>query len=292
MINETFDYVTYLDIKKAIDDRSLNPEVWQTMQDWVNNKGAHANNFRILEIGAGIGTMIERLLDNFRPQNLSYNAVEPEPGFMPEAKKRLQRWATANALKFNEEKEDSWTLSGSNHVYRINWIVAEAEQLDTLLPANSCDLLIAHAVVDLLPVPVLMPRLLDKLNCEGAFYLSLNYAGETSFNPEHKDDRSLLQSYNLDMDKRHQSVAWQASQTGKMLGPWLREHGHQVLSEGSSDWLLGPEEGDFIENILDTINKALQGEKELTSWYRQRCLLLAQKALFLKITNTDYFGLK
>ncbi len=292
MINETFDYVAYLDIKKAIDDRSLNADVWQSMLKWLGEKCDQHDSIQILEIGAGIGTMIERLLEQLTPVRVTYQAVEPEPAFMSAARNRLQRWAQNHGLVFSEIDSNDWVLTGNDSEYRINWICAEAGNLNTSVAPGTCDLLIAHAVVDLLPVPELLPRLMEKLNEHGAYYFSLNYAGKTTFDPEHPSDSVLMQAYNRDMDKRHQQGNWQASLTGKKLGTWLRDQGHRILAEGSSDWQLGGEDSDFIENILDTINKALSGDKALASWYEERCHQLRQHALRLEITNADYFGLK
>lgn len=292
MINETFDYVAYLDIKKAIDDRSLNADVWQSMLKWTREKCQQDSSIHILEIGAGIGTMIERLLERLSPASVLYQAVEPEPAFASAARSRLQHWAQNRGLVFSEIDPLNWVLAGNDCEYRINWICAEAGNLDNFVAPRSCDLLIAHAVVDLLPVPELLPRLMEKLNVDGAYYFSLNYAGETNFDPEHPSDQLLMRAYNRDMDKRHQQGSWQASLTGKNLGSWLHDQGHRTITEGPSDWQLESGDGDFIENILDTINKALREEKALSSWYQERCHQLRQHALRLEITNTDYFGLK
>ena len=51
------DFVRYLLSKRTIDDRALNHEVWQALASFLEGR----EHCRILELGAGIGTMVERL---------------------------------------------------------------------------------------------------------------------------------------------------------------------------------------------------------------------------------------
>src|SRR5690606_29002410 len=128
------------------------------------------------------------------------------------------------------------------------------------------DLLVAHAVIDLLPVPACLPPLLSALRPDGAAWLSLNYAGETGFRPPHPGDGAIVEAYHADMDGRFPGLDWQPSRTGLLLGPWLAARGHRVIAEGASDWTLearDPDSALFIGNILDTIGMALAGRPGL-----------------------------
>jgi SAM-dependent methyltransferase len=292
MIDETFDYVEYLQLKKAIDDRSLNPLVWQTLTDWITQKSLQHQKLRILEIGAGTGTMIGRLLESIFPFRASYTALEPEQAFKVAAKEQLERWANDKGIGFTEIANGVWQLNEGDKYLELDWLSIPAENVGTIIEDSSLDLLLAHAVVDLLPVPVLLPKLLSLLKPEGAFYFSLNYSGKTQFEPGHHADDSLMQAYNRDMDARFDDLKWRASLTGIRLGSWLAATGYQVVAEADSDWKLNSSDSVFVRNILDTIKKALQGMNELPTWYDTRASQLEAGSLALRISNTDIFGLK
>jgi len=295
LIRESFDYVDYLDLKRAIDDRSLNPQVWQRLADWVTTRQKDGKVLRILEIGAGIGTMIERLLDNKLLSRCEYTAVEMESGFRDAAMQRLQFWADSHGHQFAEEKTAVWSLRGVDSTTVIHWVHGDALQIGQQFGPGAFDLIIAHAVVDLLPVPTLMPDLLTRLSANGAYYFSLNYAGETLFLPPLTTDQKIFQAYNNDMDKRFPGLDWQPSHTGQLLGPWLTAHGHPVIAEGASDWELQSDPDQpanlFIANILDTIETALAGMPGLTEWLTTRRQQLRAGMLKFRASNRDYFGL-
>ncbi len=59
---EEYSFIRYLAAKKSVDDRALNRHVWETLKSSLAAQVAETP-VRILEIGAGIGTMVERLLD-------------------------------------------------------------------------------------------------------------------------------------------------------------------------------------------------------------------------------------
>ncbi len=296
MIRESFDYVDYLDLKKAVDDRSLNRRVWQKMADWIIAGRQQGKTLRILEIGAGIGTMTERLLDSGLLADCDYTAVELEAGFGAAAKTRQMGWAHANKWQFESEQDLQWTLSGEHGKTRVRWMAGDALQVHTLFAPGSFDLIIGHAVIDLLPVPRCMPDILACLRVDGGFYFSLNYAGETLFLPTLSADDAILGAYNRDMDKRFPDLEWQPSHTGQLLGPWLVNNGHHLLAEGESDWKLVARAGEpgnlFISNIIDTIETALAGMPGLAEWLTERREQLRDSNLQFRASNRDCFGLK
>lgn len=296
MIRESFDYVDYLDLKKSVDDNSLNQQVWQAMADWVTRRQQNRQPLHLLEIGAGIGTMIERLLDSGLLYYCDYTAVELEPGFRQAAMQRMQIWADRHAYKFEQQKSSVWSLSQVNKKIVINWSQGDALQIAQQFGPGSFDMIIGHAVIDLLPVPSCMPELLALLSENAAYYFSLNYAGETLFQPPLAADEKIFQSYNDDMDKRFPGLEWQPSRTGRLLGPWLTEQGHRVLAEGDSDWVLQSNPGQptnlFIANIIDTIETALGDMPGLPDWLETRRQQLQAGLLQFRASNRDCFGLK
>ena len=143
-----------------------------------------------------------------------------------------------------------------------------------------------------------MPGLLKCVETNGAFYFSLNFAGETVFKPEHPHDEIITRAYHADMDQRFTQVDWRASQTGHQLGQWLVEQGHKIVTEGPSDWQLQScanrtaNTNHFIADILATIENALTGLSGLPEWLVLRRQQLQAGQLQFRAANRDYFGLK
>jgi len=295
LLRESFDYVDYLEMKRSVDDDSLNKEVWDAMATWMNSQQKNRASLRILEIGAGIGTMIERLLDHELLCLCEYTAVELESGFRDVAMQRLRHWAHDHACDFQQINSSTWLLSGKQSKITVHWIQGDALQIANQTLPDSFDLIIGHAVIDLLPVPACMPDLLARLTREGACYFSLNYAGETLFLPAVPGDIQIFEAYNNDMDKRFPTLDWQPSQTGNMLGPWLEKQGHCVLAEGASNWELQAKPALttnlFIANILDTIETALATLPGLTEWLTIRRQQLQDSQLTFRASNRDCFSL-
>ncbi|MCF7801506.1 MAG: class I SAM-dependent methyltransferase [Candidatus Marinimicrobia bacterium] len=289
-----FDYTRYLAIKKGIDDTSLNPEVWKQLTLFLE-KSQTGEPPRILEIGGGIGTMIQRLLEADLLKNAMYTAIEVEPDFKTAAAEELDRWCARHARTFSSNQE-MWRVESDAGDVRIKWQTGDILQMVDDIPPATYDLIIGHAVVDLLPVPLVLPRILARLKPGAAFYFSLNYAGETRFRPSHPRDGEILRAYHHDMDWRFPELTWQASRTGLHLGEWLEAAGHAVVVNGSSDWSLGSantaDEAKryFIANILDTIEQALVGLQGVSDWVNERRSQLAAGELHYFAANQDYFG--
>jgi len=295
MLDETFDYPEYLAIKQAIDDRSLNPSVWQTFAASLTSQVGN-QEFKILEIGAGTGAMIIRLLNARLLGHCQYFAVELEPGFARVAETTVSVWAGTQGWRMEVSAPAHWILQKEEQVIEIQWLSADILELASAFAPGYFDLLIGHAIIDLLPVPACLPGLLNLLKPGGGFYFSLNFAGVTNFLPSDLRDSEITAAYHRDMDMRFPGIEWRASQTGQLLGGWLKEQGHLILAGGDSDWQLSSqptpsaEVNRFIGHILDTLAKALTGQQGLKEWLTLRRQQADSGTLQFFAANRDYFG--
>ena len=80
-------YIRYLASKKALDDRSLNRQVWDHLVQAVRGRSA-STPLQVLEVGCGIGTMLERLLDWGLLTRAAYTGIDVEVEFIQEARRR------------------------------------------------------------------------------------------------------------------------------------------------------------------------------------------------------------
>src|SRR5262245_13029264 len=85
----SYGFQRYLAAKRTVDDRALNRHVWESLHSALHQL-SNAHPPTILEIGGGIGTMVERLLDEGRLQGANYHLLDEQPDNILVAGTRLK----------------------------------------------------------------------------------------------------------------------------------------------------------------------------------------------------------
>jgi hypothetical protein len=284
----------YLAAKKAVDDRALNHHVWKTLR-LALAQTASPEPLKILEIGAGIGTMLERIVERgLLAGPAVYVASDSDPGQLEAAHKELSQWAQTHghALSWSGKHQGRLRTAGADVSVVLDPASTEAlaERSDTLA---DFDLLIAHAVLDLVDFPALLPRLLLQLKATGLAYLTCNFDGDTVFLPECDEDQEILRQYHASMDARLTG----ASRTGRRLLGFLQRPGLELLAAGSSEWVIHPrnagytaQESLFLHALVDTIERELARKSPppgLARWARLRHQQVAAGELSLLARHLD-----
>src|SRR5215472_11323999 len=88
----------YLAAKQSVDDRALNWQVWQCLVAALPPATA-GQPLRILEVGAGIGSMVERLVAGDVLNYATYTAIDKAPALMAEARRRLAQWGDQRSFQ-------------------------------------------------------------------------------------------------------------------------------------------------------------------------------------------------
>jgi SAM-dependent methyltransferase len=269
----TSGYIRYLAAKQGLDDRSLNRQVWDCLVRAVRGRPATAP-LRVLEVGCGIGTMVERLLDWDLLVRAHYTGIDVEAEFIREANRRFRDFAAARQAGGGLEENGAIIFATPGQEVRVFLQVANlAEFLERQQGQAAFDLLVAHAFLDLVDLSGTLPRLLGLLAPGGLFYFTLNFDGTTIFEPDLDPDldRRIIAWYHetMDMRRRHGQPSG-SSLTGRRLLRQLKEGGAMAAAAGSSDWVVfsGPagypgDEAYFLHFIIDTIGQALHGHPGL-----------------------------
>jgi hypothetical protein len=251
----------YLAAKKTIDDQSLNHHVWETLHHSLQQTSG-SKSLNILEIGTGIGTMLERMIDrDLLTSPATYVATDSDPGQLEAARQYLSQWAKRRGHALLWSGEYDGKLRTPRTAISLRLALASAEELagraDTLSPFH---LVIAHAVLDLVDFPVLLPRILSRLTDYGIAYFTCNFDGETFFLPETEDDQEIIGLYHASMETRLRG----ASRTGRRLLSFLQGPHLDLLAAGSSDWIVHPrdrgystDEAFFLHAIINTVEREL-----------------------------------
>lgn len=293
------DTIRYLEAKRTVDDRALNPRVWATVWRELRTTAP-----RVLELGCGIGTMIERVLEAQVLRSGQYSAVDLNPSFLDEARRRLHSWSQRQGL-LAREGDQELILEGAGRKIRVGFRQGDITQDLSEVVGGDWDLLMANALLDLVDLHSTLPGLLDLLAPGGLAYFTINFDGVTSFLPAFEPDldRRLMDLYHRTMDERgRQADTAPHSRTGRALLSLLPELGVEILAAGGSDWTVHPQgdsyparEGEFLASLLDTVEHALRDRPELTAdeldrWLETRRQQLDGAKLTLLTHQLDVCG--
>jgi SAM-dependent methyltransferase len=290
-----FVYDRYLAAKTTVDDRALNRPVLDELRRLMP-----AGAPRVLEVGAGLGTMVARLMDWGVVGAGEYILLDTERELLDRSPQWLSGWAAARGLRC-DLRPDGVQLGD----LRVRLVHAELGEYLAAGHGAPADVLIANAVLDLVDVPAVLPGLLRLLVPGGAYWFTINYDGETIFEPGHPLDNQVMQAYHRDMDERvRYGRPAGDSRTGRRLFRHLRAAGAPALAAGSSDWVVsaGPDgsyagdEAYFLSSILSTIQNALRSRPDrvepadLAGWLAARHRQLAAGDLVYLAHQLDFTG--
>jgi SAM-dependent methyltransferase len=291
----TTGYARYLAAKTTVDDRALNRHVLAELRRLMP-----AGAPRVLEVGAGLGTMVARLMDWDTVGSGEYILLDADRQLLDGSRRWLRDWAAARGLR-SDLLPDGLQVGD----LRVRLVHAELGRFLEAAHGALADVLIASAVLDLVDVPAALPGLLRLLVPGGVYWFTINYDGESIFAPGHPHDDQVMQAYHRDMDDRvRYGRPAGESRTGRHLFHHLRDAGAPALAAGPSDWVVYPapdgnypaDEAYFLRSILDTIRDALRNRQDwvepadLADWLAVRYRQLAAGELVYIAHQLDFVG--
>lgn len=276
-----FSFPRYLAAKRSVDDRALNRSVWQALVERLSALEG-TPMLRVLELGGGIGTMFERMVEWGALFHAEYSLVDEQVENTMVGMTTLTRWGARQGLGVITDERRLF-LHGEQNVFQIEFFPETVESfIGRMHGAHRWDLIVASAFLDLIDVPTLLPPFKGLIAPGGLLYLPLNFDGVTIFEPEIDPelDRTILETYHRTMDERGAGD----SRTGRRLFHWLRDSGLDILEAGSSDWVVYPrgggyasEEVYFLQSIFHFFEQSLRGRPEIDPRQLSRWLILRQE---------------
>lgn len=244
---------SYLDAKRALDERSLHEPTWRAYLAFLAGK-ARGGPARpaVLELGTGLGAMLDRTLRGLGGGNgLDYVAVDTSPDLLEILRRRFAAPVYGGpTLKMETRCGDA--------LDELSKLAAEGRRFDAV---------VSHAFVDLVDIPRLAATVSTILVPHGVFYSSLVFDGITAFIPSPPDEaeaderyigayhRSMRRPWNGRFPPDDGQVGGDSQAGGRSDGkvavhadgasgrrllallagpPW------KVLSAGPSDWIILP----------------------------------------------------
>ena len=302
-----YSYTRYLAAKKTVDERALNRQVFEALARALRPR-RDGSPLAFLEIGCGIGTMIERLWDWGILANARYLALDLDPDNISEALARVPAFFQERGGQVEQMREREWRITGPDLSITLSFEVVDVfDFMAREVGLGTFDVLVAHAFLDLVDLNRVLPGLLAFLKPEGWFYFTLNFDGATTLLPLLDPDLDALieRLYHGTMDERRvKGRPAGASRTGRLLFSVLPDAGGRVLAAGSSDWVVFPgpagypaDETYFLHHIIHTVEQALQGQpllegSTLQDWASRRHRQIEGGELIYMAHQLDFFGVK
>ena len=270
-----YSFPRYLLAKQSVDDRALNRHVYEVLLSRVP-----AESIDIIEVGAGIGTMAARLLRWGLLTRATYRVVDSTQENIAFAQTWLPQWADKHHFLCERREENHLRLFDDIRNLNITFACADVFDFIQASPPKA-DLLIAHAFLDLLPMPESLPKLFSLVKSDGLAWLTLNFDGVTTFEPviDAALDAKIEQLYHLSMDERPTGGD---SRSGRHLFTYLKDAGADILAAGPSDWVCLPQnrtypadESYFLHFILYFFEQSLTNHPDLdaeafANWLKER----------------------
>lgn len=293
------EYIRYLLAKRTVDDRALNRLVADAVRTGMDEC---PHRPRVLELGAGVGTMVARVVDWQILKAADYVVLDSDLESLSFAREWLASWAAARGFQV-ESRADGMHVSGAGDVdIDLRIIHTELGAFLDEQRSDRFDLIVANAVLDLVDLPRAVPHVLSLLASRGIYWFSVNFDGETIFLPENAADAQILSVYHESMNQRTRvGMGGGDSRTGRKLFGVLRASGARIDKAGSSDWVVFAgadgyvsEERYFLEYILHTIQSTLSSRpvaaEVVQRWMETRHAQLARGELVYIAHQLDLCG--
>ncbi|MEW5829117.1 MAG: class I SAM-dependent methyltransferase, partial [Chloroflexota bacterium] len=104
-----YSFPRYLLAKQTVDDRALNKDVLAALESSLPKK-----SLSVIEVGAGIGTMLTRLLRwGILPDSVDYTLIDSSPENIAFAQTWLPQWAREHGCQVDQPSASSIRFSAS-----------------------------------------------------------------------------------------------------------------------------------------------------------------------------------
>ncbi len=296
----TGEFQRYLRAKRTVDDRALDRRLVETLRTELAARAASADGpLRVLELGAGIGTMVTRCLDwEMVPEgHVQYTAVDLSEESIATLPGHVREWADDRGHTVTDDRTNG-RLTVETGRTRVEVDAVVAEGVEYAREANAeADLVMGVALLDLIERTEL-PTILGAVADGGLYYFPITVDGGTRFNPAHPADRGVERLYHAHMDRK---AGGSSRAGGEVLALLQSQPGVSVAAAGS-DWIVKPVDGAYpadeavlLRHILRTVESAVtevtDGEFDsLAEWLTTRRQQVDDAELVYHTHQLDLFG--
>lgn len=272
-----YSFSRYLLSKQTVEDRALNKDVVDALRIHMPPEPVS-----IVEVGAGIGTMLRRLVEWDLLCRGEYVLVDSMEENIAYARHWIPQWGAEAGLSVERCGPHRLLLYDRRREIRVRLVCADAFAF-AREQESPVDLLIAHAFLDLYPTPQNLDNLMPLT--KGLAWLTINFDGLSAFQPvvDCELDERIERLYHASMDRRSTGGD---SRMGRKLFGHLYTMGAEILAAGASDWVVYAKNGKypadekyFLQFILHFFEGSLSTCAELEGAALERWLAERRKQI-------------
>lgn len=218
---------------------------------------------------------------------------------------RVGRWlAPRNVVAYAVDRDQSLLFSAQadGRLRHAVPIVGDLlEPLDSLggPPDGTVDLVVGHALADIVPLDRLATRAAALARPGGLVHMALAYDGLTTFAPalDPALEEAILTAFHRHMDAATTAVSsYGGSTAGRRLAPALAAAGLEVLTDAPSTWRVCASAGGggrrvvsrLVQYVVDAAREiGGVSDLDLAGWEQQRRNAIATGTLTVKVGHRD-----
>lgn len=235
--------VRYLESKRTVDARARSRRVRDRLL------GALPAAPAVVDVGAGTGSMLRTLLD-WGVRAGTYRGIDRSEALIAWGREHLPAELAAEFAV--DDAGDGFTVED------LTVRLATGDVRD--LNEGEADLVVAQALLDLVPIEPAMDAIEGRLGPGGLAYLPITFDGVSVFAPAHPDDQAVVDAYHAAIDDE----PGRDSRAGRHLIEHLEGRGGELLAVAASDWVVRPRDGaypadeaHFLDCVLGFVEAAL-----------------------------------
>ena len=285
---------SWLAARDPYDVAALDREAISMLRAWADRQPTD-RPLRVVDLGCGTGSGLHRALTWLANRPVQAYAVDRDAAL-------LVAFSGGDGRTAPSEDDVRNGAESSIRGVRVSPVVADV--LGPLEAAGgpsdaTVDLVISHAVADLLPLELFATRIAALLRPGGHAHLGLTYDGETAFSPtdDPMRDRRVIDAYHRHMDQaREREPDHGGSTAGRRLAAALMAAGLEVVRAAPSTWDVRAADGPagravlagLIGFVIDSLSELNEPPAdELSRWERARRRALDAGELRARVRHLD-----
>ena len=266
----------WLAARRPYDEAALDPGAVDLIRTWAAELPRERAPV-VVDLGSGTGAGIQRVRRWLTPREIVGYAVDNDAELLERATPRI----------------------GCRPSVPVVGDLLEPLDARGGPPDGTVDLVVGHALADLVPLDRLAARARALVRPGGLVHIALAYDGLTAFSPVSDADleAAILAAFHLHMDRPAQFTAeYGGSRAGRRLGPALAAAGLQIVTDAPSIWQVRADHGvsgcRVLTRLIQFVVEAARevgtvSAHELARWERDRQAALVAGELTVQVGHRD-----
>ena len=254
----------WLALREPFDLRARSPVVLDAVAGFF----ARQHSVRVIDLASGTGSTLRALSPKLPPRQ-SWMLVDNDPDLLAAA-------------------------TSKNQDVSVTVVARDLSRDPEAALEETVDLVATSALLDLVS-DAWLHRVATAVAARAIpFYAALSYDGRVVFTPADPFDAAVVGAVNLHQRTDKGFGAALGPAAAGMVPSCFEALGYSVMT-GASDWVMGPEDCEMQDELVDGWARAARetgtlSGKDITGWLARRCTTIADRRSSLVVGHLDFFA--